>query len=41
VEENIHTSCSVPFEAGQQAPQTSPVKGAPSPNWLVVDFTNK
>jgi hypothetical protein len=41
VEENIHTSCSTPFAAGEPAPLTTPVKGDPSPNWFVVDFKEK
>lgn len=40
VEETIHTSCSTPFESGKPAPLDQP-KGDPSPNWLVVDFTQK
>lgn len=39
-EENIHTSCSTPFEAGKPAPLNEP-KGDPSPNWFVIDFTQK
>lgn len=39
-EEVIHTSCSTPFVAGTPAPLDKP-KGAPSPNWLVVDFEQK
>lgn len=38
--EEIHTSCSTPFETGKPAPLNEP-KGAPSPNWTVVDFTQK
>jgi hypothetical protein len=38
--EKIHTSCSVPFATNQPAPLNNP-KGAPSPNWYVVDFTEK
>ena len=40
VEEKIHTSCSVPFASNQPAPLNNP-KGAPSSNWLVIDFTEK
>lgn len=40
VREGIHTSCSTPFETGKPAPLNHP-KGAPSPNWTVVDFTQK
>ncbi len=40
VEEIIHTSCSTPFETDQPAPLNDP-KGAPSPNWFVIDFTEK
>ncbi|MCS5637032.1 MAG: DUF11 domain-containing protein [Myxococcota bacterium] len=38
--EKIHTSCSVPFATNQPAPLNDPA-GAPSPNWYVVDFTEK
>ena len=38
--EKIHTSCSVPFATNQPAPLNDP-SGAPSPNWYVVDFTEK
>ncbi|HIG70044.1 MAG: hypothetical protein ABGX04_07680 [Myxococcales bacterium] len=38
--EEIHTSCSAPFETGKPAPLNNP-KGAPSPNWTVVEFTQK
>jgi len=38
--EEIHTSCSTPFEIGKPAPLNNP-KGAPSPNWTVVDFTQR
>lgn len=38
--EVIHTSCSTPFVAGEPAPLDNP-KGAPSPNWFVVDFIQK
>jgi len=38
--EKIHTSCSVPFASNQPAPLNDPA-GAPSPNWFVVDFTEK
>ncbi len=37
-DEKIHTSCSVPFETGKPAPLND---GSPSPNWTVVDFTQK
>ena len=40
VEEVIHTSCSVPYVAGQPAPLDSP-KGDPSANWLVLSFVDK
>ena len=40
VDEVIHTSCSVPFATNQPAPLNNP-SGAPSPNWKVVDFTQK
>jgi hypothetical protein len=40
VEEVIHTSCSAPFAADAPAPLNKP-KGDPSPNWFVVDFTQK
>ena len=40
VEEVIHTSCSTPFVAGAPAPLDNP-KGDESPNWFVVDFTQK
>jgi len=40
VTETLHTSCSVPFASQQPAPLDNP-KGAPSPNWLVVDFAEK
>jgi hypothetical protein len=40
VSEVIHTSCSVPFATNQPAPLNNP-SGAPSPNWTVVDFTQK
>ena len=40
VEENIHTSCSTPFASDEPAPLNDP-KGDPSPNWFVVDFTEK
>jgi hypothetical protein len=40
VVEKIHTSCSTPFETGKPAPLNKP-KGDPSPNWTVVDFTQK
>ena len=39
-EEKIHTSCSTPFESGKPAPLNYP-KGDPSPNWFVIDFTQK
>ena len=39
VVEKIHTSCSSPIVAGEPAPLNPPTKGAPSPNWTVVDFT--
>ena len=38
--EKIHTSCSVPYATNAPAPLNDP-KGDPSPNWLVVDFTEK
>ena len=40
VEEELHTSCSVPFVAGQPAPLNDP-KGDPSSNWLVEAFIDK
>ena len=40
VTEAIHTSCSVPFVSQQPAPLDDP-KGDPSPNWRVIDFTEK
>ena len=40
VEEEIHTSCSVPFMTDAPAPLNNP-SGEPSPNWFVVDFTEK
>lgn len=40
VTESLLTSCSVPFASQQSAPLDDP-KGAPSPNWHVVDFTEK
>ena len=40
VEGGVHTSCSVPFVAGQPAPLNDP-KGDPSPNWSVVNFVDK
>lgn len=40
VEEEIHTSCSVPFATDAPAPLNNP-SGAPSPNWFVLDFTQK
>ncbi len=40
VEEVLHTSCSTPFEAEKPAPLDKP-KGDPSPNWFVVNFTQK
>ena len=40
VEEELHTSCSVPFESDSPAPLNNP-SGAPSSNWFVVDFTEK
>ena len=40
VAEKLHTSCSVPFATNAPAPLNDP-KGAPSPNWYVVDFTEK
>ena len=40
VSEKIRTNCSVPFATNQPAPLHNP-KGAPSPNWMVVDFTQK
>jgi hypothetical protein len=39
-EERIHTSCSTAFESGKPAPLNHP-KGDPSPNWFVIDFTQK
>jgi hypothetical protein len=38
--EKIHTSCSVPYATNAPAPLNDP-RGAPSPNWLVIDFTEK
>lgn len=38
--EEIHTSCSTPFVAGEPAPLDRP-KGDPSPNWFVVSFRDK
>ena len=40
VEEKLHTSCSTPFESGKPAPLDRPL-GDPSPNWFVVNFTQK
>ena len=40
VEEEHHTSCSTPYVSGLPAPLNDP-KGDPSPNWFVVDFTQK
>ncbi|MEE2674093.1 MAG: hypothetical protein VX466_09870 [Myxococcota bacterium] len=40
VAEVIHTSCSTPFATDAPAPLNNP-KGAPSPNWFVIDFTEK
>ncbi|MBT8137142.1 MAG: hypothetical protein KJO54_09045 [Gammaproteobacteria bacterium] len=40
VAEELHTSCSTPFVAGQPAPLNDP-KGDPSPNWLVEAFIDK
>jgi len=40
VSEVIHTSCSTPFVKDAPAPLNNPI-GDPSPNWLVVDFTQK
>ncbi len=40
VEEEHHTSCSTPYVAGLPAPLNQP-KGAPSPTWSVVNFTDK
>lgn len=40
VEEGIHTSCSAPVIKGEPAPLNDP-KGDPSPNWRVVEFTQK
>ncbi len=40
VAEKIRTNCSIPFMTNQPAPLHSP-KGDPSPNWRVVDFTQK
>ena len=40
VEEGIHTSCSTPVIKGEPAPLNDP-KGDPSPNWRVVEFTQK
>ena len=39
-EEVIHTSCSTPLVRGEAAPLNDP-KGDPSPNWRVVEFTQK
>ncbi len=39
--EELHTSCSVPIIRQAPAPLNKPVKGDPSANWLVVDFTEK
>ncbi len=40
VEEVLHTSCSVPISVFEAAPLDDP-KGAPSPNWVVMGFTEK
>ena len=40
VAEVIHTSCSTPYATDAPAPLNNP-KGDPSPNWFVVDFTQK
>ena len=40
VAEVIHTSCSVPYASDAPAPLDNP-KGDPSPNWFVIDFTEK
>ncbi len=40
VAEVIHTSCSTPFATDAPAPLNNP-KGDPSPNWFVIDFTEK
>ena len=40
VSEVLHTSCSAPFGVDRPAPLDQP-KGDPSPNWFVVDFTDK
>jgi len=40
VEEKLHTSCSTPFVSDAPAPLDKP-KGDPSPNWFVVNFTQK
>ena len=39
-EEELHTSCSVPFESDSPAPLNDP-KGDLSSNWFVVAFTAK
>jgi len=40
VEERLHTSCSSPFVSLAPAPLEEP-RGAPSPNWYVMDFVQK
>jgi len=40
VEEVLHTNCSTPLEAGKSAPLDKPM-GDLSPNWFVVNFTQK
>jgi hypothetical protein len=40
VAEVHHTSCSVPYATDSPAPLDHP-KGDPSPNWFVIDFTEK
>ena len=40
VAEVIHTSCSVPYASDAPAPLDNPT-GDPSPNWFVIDFTEK
>ena len=40
VDQELHTSCSTPYVAGQPAPLNNP-KGDPSPNWFVENFRDK